>query len=205
MFETICVILTDTATWGRMFTLDDTVSLAEKILRPMIVYVVLIVMLRFFGKRELAQLNPFDLVVILSLSNTVQNAMIGPDNSLIGGLIGAASLLAINFLVAKWKWSSRTVEMLTEGSPATLIADGERNESELRRELITDHDLDIIAHQNGLENANEIEKLVLDPNGTFLVDGKEEIRDARFKREVMRKVDHLSKQIQELTAALNKS
>ena len=71
----------------------------EKILRPIIVYLFLIVFLRLFGKRELAQLNPFDLVVLLSLSNTVQNAIIGDDNSVTGGVIGAFSLLAINWLV----------------------------------------------------------------------------------------------------------
>src|SRR6201996_2589031 len=73
--------------------------LAEKILRPVIVYLCLVVFLRIFGKRELAQLNPFDLVVLLSLSNTVQNAMIGDDNSVSGGLVGAFSLLAINWIV----------------------------------------------------------------------------------------------------------
>src|ERR1700721_2223155 len=75
--------------------------LAEKILRPMIVYLCLIVFLRIFGKRELAQLNPFDLVVLLSLSNTVQNAMIGDDNSVSGGVVGAFSLLAINWFLTR--------------------------------------------------------------------------------------------------------
>ena len=78
-----------------MFSMQ--LPLAEKILRPVIVYLFLVVFLRIFGKRELAQLNPFDLVVLLSLSNTVQNAMIGDDNSVSGGLVGAFSLLAINW------------------------------------------------------------------------------------------------------------
>ena len=76
-----------------MFSL--TLPLAEKILRPVIVYVFIVVMLRIFGKRELAQLNPFDLVVLLSVSNTVQNAIIGDDNSVTGGLIGALALFAV--------------------------------------------------------------------------------------------------------------
>jgi hypothetical protein len=83
----------------------------EKLLRPVIVYLVLVLLLRLFGKRELAQLNPFDLVVLLSLSNTVQNAIIGDDNSVTGGLIGAFSLLAINWLVVRVLFRSR-------GSPA---------------------------------------------------------------------------------------
>jgi uncharacterized membrane protein YcaP (DUF421 family) len=187
-----------------MFALDETVSLAEKVLRPMIVYVALIVLLRIFGKRELAQLNPFDLVVILSLSNTVQNAMIGPDNSVTGGLVGAASLLAINFALARLKWSSRTVEVITEGAPETIIEDGRVNETQLKRELITKRDLDIIAHQNGLEDASEIDKLVLDPNGSFLVDGKDEVKDAKFKREVLKRIGDLSKQLADLNAAVRK-
>src|ERR1700722_338074 len=84
--------------------------LAEKILRPVIVYLFLVVFLRIFGKRELAQLNPFDLVVLLSLSNTVQNAMIGDDNSVSGGLVGALSLLAITWLVIRLLYFSPRAE-----------------------------------------------------------------------------------------------
>src|ERR1700693_2330908 len=86
--------------WSDMFSLG--LPVLEKIIRPVIVYLFLIVALRLAGKRELAQLNPFDLVVLISLSNTVQNAMIGEDNSVVGGLIGAASLLGINFLVVRF-------------------------------------------------------------------------------------------------------
>ena len=77
--------------WNHMFALN--LPVAEKILRPIIVYAFLVIMLRIFGKRELAQLNPFDLVVLLSVSNTVQNAIIGDDNSVSGGLIGAFALI----------------------------------------------------------------------------------------------------------------
>ena len=189
---------------SNMFTLDESVTWIEKIVRPMIVYGALVFMLRLFGKRELAQLNPLDLVVILSLSNTVQNAIIGPDNSLIGGVIGALSLLAINFIFSRLKYSSRSLEAATEGLPVTLIKDGKADERNLRRELITKRDIEIIAHRNGLDHADNIEKLVLDPSGTFLVDGKDEIRDAKFKREVLAKIDGLSKQLTELNAALQK-
>jgi uncharacterized membrane protein YcaP (DUF421 family) len=189
---------------SNMFTLDESVTWIEKIVRPMIVYGALVFMLRLFGKRELAQLNPLDLVVILSLSNTVQNAIIGPDNSLIGGVVGALSLLAINFIFSRLKYSSRSLEAATEGLPVTLIKDGKADERNLRRELITKRDIEIIAHRNGLDHADNIEKLVLDPSGTFLVDGKDEIRDAKFKREVLAKIDGLSKQLTELNAALQK-
>ena len=198
-------LLFDGSGWAHMFTLDETVTWTEKILRPVIVYAALVMMLRIFGKRELAQLNPFDLVVILSLSNTVQNAIIGPDNSLVGGLVGAAALLLINLIFSRLKYSSKTVEAAAEGTPVTLVSKGKIDRKKLRRELITDRDLDIIAHQNGLENAEEIEKLVLDPNGSFLVDGKEEIKDARFKKEVLKKIGDLSKQLEQISARLQKT
>ena len=194
----------EASTWTNMFTLDATATWAEKILRPMIVYAVLIVMIRLFGKRELAQLNPFDLVVILSISNTVQNAIIGQDNSLIGGLVGALALLFINYILARLKYASPTIELITEGGPKTLIKNGKQDAAALKSELLTKEDLDIIAHENGLEDRNDIDKLVLDPNGSFLVDGKDEIKDAKFKRDVLRKISELSEQLTELNALMQK-
>src|SRR5215475_188532 len=102
-----------------MFVLG--LPIAEKILRPIIVYVFLVVGLRLAGKRELAQLNPFDLVVLLTLSNTVQNAIIGEDNSVTGGLIGATTLLAVNWLVVRFLYWHRTLDQLVEGDAAVLI------------------------------------------------------------------------------------
>src|SRR5438046_5933543 len=88
--------------------------LAEKMLRPVIVYVFLILGLRLAGKRELAQLNPFDLVVLLTISNTVQNAIIGKDDSVTGGLIGAATLLIVNQVVVRYLYSHERLERLIE-------------------------------------------------------------------------------------------
>ncbi|MEP6944885.1 MAG: YetF domain-containing protein [Acidobacteriota bacterium] len=197
-------ILTDLSTWSHMFNLDETATWAEKIIRPVVVYIALIVLLRVFGKRELAQLNPMDLVVILSLSNTVQNAIIGQDNSVVGGLVGASSLLAINYGIARLKWTSKKIEALVEGPPALLIEHGQLRKSEMKHELITRSDIDIIAHSNGFENASDIDKLVLDPNGTFLIDGKDEVKDPRFKIEVLKKIDALTKQIEHLSSAIEK-
>lgn len=189
-----------------MFTLDaDHVTWAEKIIRPILVYVSLVVLLRIVGKRELAQLNPLDLVVILSLSNTLQNAIIGNDTSLIGGVVGAVALLGINALFAYLKYRSKGVEKLVEGKPVKIISHGKFDEAQLRRELMTESDLDIIAHENGMDDRHEIEHLVLDPNGSFLVEGKDEIKDARFKHEVLEKISELSKQLCELNVALKKS
>src|SRR5450432_3329059 len=108
--------------WSDIFTIG--VPVAEKILRPLLVYAFLVVALRVFGKRELAQLNPFDLVVLLSLSNTVQNAIIGNDNSLLGGLVGALSLLAMNYLVVRFLFRHRRLDQVFEGHPTVLIDQG---------------------------------------------------------------------------------
>src|SRR6184192_126325 len=118
-----------------MFTLS--LPIAEKILRPIIVYVFLVLLLRVFGKRELAQLNPFDLVVLLSLSNTVQNAIIGDDNSVAGGLAGAFTLLAVNYLVVRFMFRHRRLDEILEGKPTVLIEDGKIHQKALASELLT--------------------------------------------------------------------
>src|SRR3954463_3977368 len=105
-----------------MFVLG--LPIAEKIARPVIVYVFLIVGLRLAGKRELAQLNPFDLVVLLTISNTVQNAIIGEDNTVTGGLIGAATLLLVNHIVVRSLYSHERLEQLIVGQEDVLIEDG---------------------------------------------------------------------------------
>src|SRR5438874_406467 len=121
--------------WNDIFVIG--VPIAEKILRPAVVYVFLVVALRVFGKRELAQLNPFDLVVLLSLSNTVQNAIIGNDNSLSGGLIGALALLCFNYLVVRFLFKHRRLDEILEGEPTTLIEHGCVNQANLAKELLT--------------------------------------------------------------------
>src|SRR6478752_6798847 len=111
-----------TQMWHNMFVLS--LPIAEKILRPVLVYLFLIVGLRLAGKRELAQLNPFDLVVLLTLSNTVQNAIIGEDNSVTGGVIGAGTLLLINYLVVKFLYNHERLNHLIEGDSCVLIEEG---------------------------------------------------------------------------------
>src|SRR5271170_7564955 len=108
--------------WTDMFQLG--LPIAEKILRPVFVYIFLIVGLRLAGKRELAQLNPFDLIVLLTISNTVQNAIIGDDNTVIGGLIGATTLLAVNFIVVRFLFRHPKLDRLAEGHATTLIHQG---------------------------------------------------------------------------------
>lgn len=184
--------------WQHMFTLDETAFWIEKILRPILVYFSLIFLLRLFGKRELGQLNPFDLVVILSLSNTVQNAIIGQDNSLVGGVVGACALLGINHLMAIFKYNSKAVEGFIEGNPRTIIENNQVDKDALRRELLTEEDLDTIAHREGLDGAKEIKKCIIDPNGGFLVEGNTPTSDENFRTEVLAKLEELTKQLKEL-------
>src|SRR5690242_12235339 len=130
-----------------MFTLS--LPILEKIVRPILVYVFLVLLLRVFGKRELAQLNPFDLVVLLSLANTVQNAIIGDDNSLAGGFIGATSLMVTNYLVIRFLFKHRRLDQIIEGRPSVLIRDGCICKNELAKEMITVHELQTVIRRQG--------------------------------------------------------
>ena len=126
--------------------------IVEKILRPMIVYLCLIGFLRLFGKRELAQLNPFDLVVLLSLSNTVQNAMIGDDNSVSGGVLGAFSLLTINWLLTRLLFRLPKASKLIEGTETVLIAAGVVDWAAMKQEALTELELKSVLHKQGLND-----------------------------------------------------
>jgi len=146
------------------------VPILEKILRPMIVYLALIAFLRMFGKRELAQLNPFDLVVLLSLSNTVQNAMIGDDNSVSGGILGAFSLLVINWVLTRVLFHVPKLNETLQGSSTTLITDGVVDYTALRAETLTEDELLSVLHKQGVDTFEEVRRCVLEPNGTFFVE-----------------------------------
>ena len=156
--------------WGDIFTVGTPVL--EKILRPVMVYFFLVVALRVFGKRELAQLNPFDLVVLLSLSNTVQNAIIGNDNSLTGGLIGALALLLMNYLVVRFLFRHRRLDQLFEGKPTVLVENGKLRKDELAKELLTRSELMTVLHRQGFDSMEEVERCVLEPGGTFYIQRK---------------------------------
>ena len=143
--------------FDHMFLLP--LPILEKLARPVIVYLVLVVLLRIFGKRELAQLNPFDLVVLLSLSNTVQNAIIGDDNSVTGGVIGAFSLLAINWLVVRVLFRSKRLTRAFEGSTTTLVRNGQLDERALARESLTREELLDVIHRQGFQDFHQVQAL----------------------------------------------
>ena len=159
------------AMWKDTFAL--MLPVAEKMIRPAVVYLFLVVLLRIFGKRELAQLNPFDLVVLLSLSNTVQNAIIGNDNSLTGGLIGAFTLLALNYLVVRFLFRHRRLDQLLEGRPTLLIDKGHILKHNLARELLSRSELITVLHRQGFYALDEIDRCVLEPGGVFAIKRKD--------------------------------
>ena len=167
----------------------------EKLARPVIVYLVLVVLLRVFGKRELAQLNPFDLVVLLSLSNTVQNAIIGDDNSVTGGIIGAFGLLAINWLVVRVLFRSPRLTRVLEGRSAVLIRDGQIDKLAVERESLSREELLSVIHRQGFEGFHSVRKCELEPNGTFYVEAYEPSVDDKRHAELLARIDALASEL----------
>jgi uncharacterized membrane protein YcaP (DUF421 family) len=175
------------------------ISIAEKIVRPILVYVFLIVGLRLAGKRELAQLNPFDLVVLLTLSNAVQNAIIGEDNSVTGGVIGASTLLFVNYAVVRFLYGHEKIDRLVEGEPDVLIDNGVVQHALCEKELITMTALTAAAHKQGL-NLDEVDRAVMDPGGTIAFFAKKPTHDTTRHEEIMKRLDVLSAQLAALKA-----
>lgn len=169
--------------------------LVEKLLRPVIVYLVLVLLLRLFGKRELAQLNPFDLVVLLSLSNTVQNAIIGDDNSVTGGVVGAFSLLGINWLVVRILFRSPRLTRMLEGRAAVLVRDGQMDRKAMERESLTHEELLEVIHRQGFEHVHEVKRCELEPNGTFYVEAFDPSIGDKRHSELIAKIDALSREV----------
>ena len=188
---------------GPMFHLGP--SIVEKAARAILVYLFLVVLLRIFGKRELAQLNPFDLVVLLSLSNTLQNAIIGDDTSVTGGLIGAFTLCAFNYLIVRFLFRHRRLDQIIEGKPAVLIEAGKVRGHALDRELISRSDLLSIVHRQGFSRLEEVETCILEPGGTFAIEGKVPPPGERHQGELLARLDALSRQVADLQDQIRRS
>ena len=186
----------DAKIWSDLFHPD--ISIIEKILRPVIVYFFLVIGLRLAGKRELAQLNPFDLIVLLTLSNTVQNAIIGNDNSVTGGLIGATTLLGVNYIVVRFLYKHPRIDRLVEGDPDLLIAGGQIKHERLKKELLTLSELESAAHKQGFGSLAEVERAVLEPGGTFAFIGKKPTPEGERHSELLERLDRLTKEIEVL-------
>lgn len=199
------------------------IPISEKIIRTVLVYGGLAVLLRVGGKRGLAQLNTFDLVVIMLLSNVVQNAVIGNDNSLSGGLLGAAVLIAVNAVVVRAANRYPALTRVFEGSSALLVEDGTIIETALRRLGLRDADVTSALRRQGADEVREVKEAVLAPGGTIVVELKHEARDvtladlehasaaltethhALLRAELARVEEQLSAQLESIRAAIARS
>ncbi len=148
-----------------------TLSVAwwELIVRSIIVYAVLIILLRLTGKRQVGQLAPFDLVLLLVLSNAVQNAMNGGDNSVLGGIISAVTLISLNFGMGYLTYRSKRLEVLLEGQPEVLIHNGRVFEKVMARAKLTHHELNAALRQEGCVSVTDVHCAILENNGTITV------------------------------------
>jgi len=179
--------------WKDMFVI--TLPILEKILRPVIVYFFLVLMLRLSGKRELVQLNPFDLVVLLTLSNTVQNAIIGDDNSVSGGILGASSLLAVNYLTVRFLYKHKKLDQIVEGKADLLIEGGKLRPEHLKKELITTAQLEAAARKQGFGSLSEVDQCSLEPGGTLSFIGKKPDADVLRHKELLDRIDKLKDEL----------
>jgi len=188
--------------WESM--LSPEISIVEKMLRPFVVYLFLLIGLRLAGKRELAALNAMDLIVLLTLSNTVQNAIIGPDNSVSGGLIGASTLLVVNYIAVRFLFSHPKFDQLVEGRPTVLVEHGKPLQSAMARELITHSELASAAHKQGFAKIALVDRAVLEPSGVISFVGKEPSASEVRHDEVTHRLDDIARQLTEVRAALAK-
>lgn len=145
----------------------------ELVIRSVAVYAFLLFILRISGKRQIGQLAPFDLVLLLELSNAVQNSMSAGDNSLIGGLLIASTLVAINFLVGYATYKNKKLEVLLEGRPQILIHDGRLYYDVMAKSQLTHHELDAALRQAGCMAIGEVKSAILENNGVISVVPKE--------------------------------
>jgi uncharacterized membrane protein YcaP (DUF421 family) len=186
--------------WSSMFQLG--VPVLEKMFRPVVVYAFLMIGLRLAGKRELAQLNAMDLIVLLTLSNTLQNAIIGDDTSVSGGVIGAATLLAINYLVVRFLFSHEKIDRLVEGEPDLLIENGKIRPERLRRELLTRAELEIAAHRQGFGSLDDVDRAVLETGGVISFTAKKPPPEAVRHTELTARLDQIVRELAELKSVL---
>jgi uncharacterized membrane protein YcaP (DUF421 family) len=159
--------------------LDPGITVWEKVLRAGVVYIFLLIAFRLTGKRQVGQMTTFDLVVVLVISNVLQNAMIGADNSVAGGILGAAVILIVNFIIAEIAVRSRRAERILEPEPTVLIVNGKIIEKNLRKELISIADLHSALRKDGIISSEDVKLAVLEPNGAISIVKKAEFQSMK--------------------------
>ena len=152
-----------------MTIFDMTTPWYEILLRTFVVYLVVLILLRTAGKRELGQMTPFDLVVILVIANAVQNAMTGGDNSLTGGILAAATLTFVNIAVGRWGATIPVFRRLVASEPRLLLQDGKPIMENLEAERIDVEELEMAARQHGIPALDEVAAAVLEEDGSISI------------------------------------
>jgi len=178
--------------------------IAEKLVRILIIYVFLLIGLRLAGKREMGQFNPFDFVVLLVLSNTVQNSIIGDDNSLVGGIVSATALLAINWVVVRVLYAHPKVSSVVEGDPDFLIKNGQVRHESLKKALITPEELAAAAHRQGIDGLHKVATCRLEVDGELTFIPKEPTDEDRRHEELVRHLESLAKSHEKILARVEK-
>ncbi len=145
------------------------ISILEKIIRSVVIYLFIFLAFRFSGKRQIGQLSPFDFVVLLIISNVVQNAVIGPDNSLSGGMIGAITILALNYGLNEIVYRSKKARHLLEPTPSILVHNGKINQANMAKEKITEDELLAAIRKNGVLEPSKVRYAILEENGTISI------------------------------------
>jgi uncharacterized membrane protein YcaP (DUF421 family) len=161
----------------------------QVVVRTVVVYVGVLVVLRLAGKRELGQMTVFDLVLILLIANAVQNAMVGPDSSLQGGLVAAVVLVVCNLGVAVVRLRGGVWGRLIEGVPTVLIMDGRFVEPHMRRERLDTEDVERILREHGVTSVSDVKMAVLETDGSISIvpEGAQVVRTAKHVRQIKRK------------------
>jgi uncharacterized membrane protein YcaP (DUF421 family) len=171
------------------------IPMAEKVIRSIAVYAFLVVGLRVFGKRELGQLNPLDVIVLLLLSNTVQNAIIGNDNSLVGGLVGALVLFVVNDVLVRFSYRYPKLRRLIEGRPEDLISAGRVQHAAMKRNLITREELVSAARKQGVEDIAQVECARLEVSGALSFTLKEPTETELYRDHIVERLTAIEQRL----------
>jgi uncharacterized membrane protein YcaP (DUF421 family) len=178
------------------------ISIVEKVVRSILVFAFLVIGLRIFGRRELAQLNTSDLVVLLLLSNTVQNAIIGNDNSLVGGLVGAVVLLSLDAGLNRLFYGNTRLARWFEGNQIYLIRNGMLMRAQLKRLALNQDDLQRAIHKQGLSSISEVQDCILEADGDITIIPKKASEDLK---QIQVQLELLTAQQQKILEQLQKA
>jgi uncharacterized membrane protein YcaP (DUF421 family) len=182
--------------WNAMFDLH--LSLGEKVIRAVVIYLFLVIALRLVGKRELSQLNTLDFVVLLAVANAVQNGLIGADNSVTGAVVGAVTLFAVDGALAYVLFRQLRLRRLVEGTPTVLIDRGDVIEKALRQEELTREDLLAALQSSGATTFDEVERASLEPSGKVVFVPKDPSQATQQYDDLRTRLDHLTELVERL-------